>query len=100
SATFFQRLGATIRRLDAIGQKIIVLGPPMEFERSIPFLFAQYADEKLGDPDVRQFVMPGIFDLDERMQKAVTAASYISVLAAVCPERTCRALIAGIPIVW
>jgi hypothetical protein len=93
----------TIARLNTSGISVVLLGPPVQFMSRLPPMLVR-AHLRQIDPRPDDFVLPGIFMLDQKMKAALPAHekfSYVSVVDAVCPERQCPITIdGGIPLAW
>src|SRR5262249_49506739 len=85
------------------GISVVLLGPPVQFMSRLPPMLVR-AHLRRIDPRPVDFVLPGIFSLDQMMKAALPAHdkfSYVSVLDAVCPLRQCPiTLDGGIPLAW
>jgi peptidoglycan/LPS O-acetylase OafA/YrhL len=82
---------------------IIFLGPSIQYEESLPQLLASLALRAADLSDLRQLVKPKLFELDERMKTdlgAMPNVTYVSILAANCPDRKCPVLLGKIPLQW
>jgi peptidoglycan/LPS O-acetylase OafA/YrhL len=96
-------LKATIADLDALGIRVVLLGPAVQFTSRLPAMLLR---AHLRGAEIRadDFLLPDIFALDRMMQAALSAHdgfSYVSVIDAVCPDRQCPVTIDdGIPLSW
>jgi peptidoglycan/LPS O-acetylase OafA/YrhL len=82
---------------------IILLGPSIQYEESLPQLLASLALRGTVISDLPQLVIPKIFELDQRMKTdlgAMPNVTYVSILAANCPDRRCPLMIGKIPMQW
>jgi peptidoglycan/LPS O-acetylase OafA/YrhL len=82
---------------------IILLGPSIQYEEPLPQLLASFALRGTDNSDLPQLVKPAIFELDRRMKAdfaAMPNVTYVSVLAANCPDQRCPLLIGKIPVQW
>jgi peptidoglycan/LPS O-acetylase OafA/YrhL len=96
-------LRQTIARINDLGIKVVLLGPPVQFKSRLPSMLLR-AQLRQVDPLASDLVLPEIFALDRMMQAALPAQnlfSYVSVLDAICPARQCPLTIdGGIPLAW
>jgi hypothetical protein len=96
-------LRQTVARLNEQGIAVTLLGPSVQFRARLPSMLARALLRRIeARPD--DFVLPGIFSLDQMMKAALPAHekfSYISVTDAVCPSRQCPlTLDGGVPLAW
>ncbi len=96
-------LRQTISRLNELGIAVTLLGPAVQFRARLPSMLARAHLRQIeAHPD--DFVLGGIFSLDQMMRAALPAHekfSYISITDAVCPLRQCPlALDGGVPLAW
>jgi len=90
-------LRQTIAKLKDLGVPVVLLGPAVQFRARLPSMLMR-AHLRQVDARSDDFVRPDIFALDQNMQAALPADdkfSYVSVLAAVCPERQCPLTVDG-----
>jgi peptidoglycan/LPS O-acetylase OafA/YrhL len=96
-------LRQTISRLSELGMAVVVLGPAVQFRARLPSMLMR-AHLRQIEARPEDFVLPGIFALDQMMNAALPAHatfSYLSVVDAVCPARQCPlTLDGGIPLSW
>jgi len=96
-------LRQTLSKLDALGIRVVLLGPPVQFRSRLPSMLMR-AHLRGVEPRPEDFVLPDIFLLDQKMKAALPAHerfSYISVVDAVCPSRQCPITVdGGIPLAW
>jgi peptidoglycan/LPS O-acetylase OafA/YrhL len=93
----------TISKLNERGILVELLGPAVQFRSRLPSMLMR-ADLRRAEALSDDFVLPDIFDLDQKMKAALPAHegfSYVSVVDAVCPERHCPLTIDdGVPLAW
>ncbi len=93
----------TISKLTGLGIAVVLLGPAVQFKARLPSMLMR-AHLRHVDADPKEFVLPDIFSLDQKMKAALPAHekfSYISVVDAICPSRQCPLTIGGgIPLSW
>ncbi len=93
----------TISKLTGLGIAVVLLGPAVQFKARLPSMLMR-ANLRHVDADPKEFVLPDIFSLDQKMKAALPAHekfSYISVVDAICPSRQCPLTIGGgIPLSW
>ncbi len=93
----------TILKLNGLGTPVVLLGPAVQFKARLPSMLMR-AHLRHVDADPKEFVLPDIFILDQKMKAALPAHekfSYISVVDAICPSRQCPLTIeGGIPLSW
>jgi hypothetical protein len=95
-------LGATIARLSAVGIRVVLLGPAVQFRSRLPSMLAR-ANLRNAEARADAMILPDIFVLDRMMQAALPKAggfSYVSVVDAICPARQCPLTVDGIPLSW
>ncbi|WJR76056.1 acyltransferase family protein [Bradyrhizobium sp. NP1] len=96
-------LRSTIARLRAMGIRVVLLGPAVQYRARLPSMLAR-AERRGIDAKPDDLVLADIFALDRMMAAALPNAdgfAYISVVDAVCPARQCPLTIAdGIPVSW
>jgi peptidoglycan/LPS O-acetylase OafA/YrhL len=96
-------LKQTISALNAAGTAVVLLGPAVQFRTRLPSMLMR-AQLRQVEPRPDDFVLPDIFQLDEKMKAALPAQekfSYVSVLDTVCPTRQCPLTVnGGIPLSW
>jgi peptidoglycan/LPS O-acetylase OafA/YrhL len=94
-------LRQTISRLNELGMTVMLLGPSVQFRARLPSMLTR-AHLRQIEARADDFVLPGIFSLDQMMKVALPAHekfSYISVTDAVCPLRQCPLTLGeGIPL--
>jgi hypothetical protein len=94
-------LRQTISRLNELGIAVMLLGPSVQFRARLPSMLAR-AHLRQIEARADDFVLPGIFSVDQMMKAALPAHekfSYVSVVDAVCPARQCPLTIGeGIPL--
>jgi hypothetical protein len=82
---------------------VVLLGPAVQFKARLPSMLMR-AHLRHVDADPKEFVLPDIFILDQKMNAALPAQekfSYVSVVDAICPSRQCPLTIdGGIPLSW
>ena len=93
----------TISKLTGLGIAVVLLGPAVQFKARLPSMLMR-ANLRHVDADPKEFVLPDIFSLDQKMKAALPAHekfSYTSVVDAICPSRQCPLTIGGgIPLSW
>ncbi len=96
-------LRQTISRLNELGMAVVLLGPAVQFRARLPSMLMR-AHLRQIEARPEDFVLPGIFALDQMMKTALPAQakfSYISVVDAVCPARQCPLTVdGGVPLSW
>jgi hypothetical protein len=103
SATAFFMSPPRAREFLLGGIPAVLLGPAVQFRSRLPSMLMR-ADLRHAEARSDDFVLPDIFDLDQKMKAALPAHegfSYVSVVDAVCPERQCPLTIdGGVPLAW
>jgi hypothetical protein len=82
---------------------IILFGPSIQYEEPVPQLLASFELRGVDDTRLPQLVKPAIFELDRRMKAdfaTMPNVTYVSILAANCPEQRCPLMIGKIPMEW
>jgi len=96
-------LRGTIAKINALGIRVALLGPPVQFRGRLPLMLLRL---HLRGVPVRadDLLLFDVFALDTRMQAALPASdkfSYVSVLDAMCPARQCPVTLdGGVPLAW
>ena len=93
----------TISKLNGLGVAVMLLGPAVQFKARLPSMLMR-AHLRHVDADPKEFVLPDIFILDQKMKAALPVHekfSYVSVVDAICPTRQCPLTIdGGVPLSW
>jgi hypothetical protein len=96
-------LRQTISKLNELGIAVTLLGPAVQFRARLPSMLMR-AHLRQIEARPEDFVLPGIFSLDQMMKTALPSHekfSYISVVDAICPARKCPlTLDGGVPLSW
>jgi peptidoglycan/LPS O-acetylase OafA/YrhL len=82
---------------------IILFGPSIQYEETVPQLLASFALRGADNSHLPQLVKPAIFELDRRMKadfSTMPNVTYVSILAANCPDQRCPLLIGKTPMQW
>jgi peptidoglycan/LPS O-acetylase OafA/YrhL len=82
---------------------IILLGPSIQYEESVPQLLASFALRGADESRLPQLVKPAVFKLDRRMKAdfdKLPDITYVSILDANCPDHRCPLMIGKIPVQW
>jgi hypothetical protein len=93
-------LRLTLARLSEAGIPVVLLGPAVQFRARLPSMLARATLRGLT-PDPAAFVRSDIFALDQAMQAALPTGeglSYVSILSAVCDQRSCPLTEGGVPL--
>jgi peptidoglycan/LPS O-acetylase OafA/YrhL len=80
----------TVQYVRPLTGRVIVLGPPVEYDQSFPLLLARSIE--LGEPALPlKHLLPGPKELDRAYRKPLTraGAEYFSVYRATCPDDAC-----------
>lgn len=88
-------LEPTLAELRRRGQHVILLGPVPRYDSDLPRLL--FFDRAGSDTLARSSLDQSIWPIDARMRRiaATHGASYVSPLAALCPQRHCRVYATG-----
>jgi peptidoglycan/LPS O-acetylase OafA/YrhL len=95
------RLPGTIDSLRQHAETVIVLGPTVEYRKSLPVILSQFSDYE-GQLSAK-FMDEQKFEFSDEMRKTVekAGASYVSIVEAVCPNGKCTVVSSsGEPMVW
>jgi peptidoglycan/LPS O-acetylase OafA/YrhL len=96
-------LKKTIAALTPSGTRVVLAGPAVQFRSELPSMLIR-AHLRGVEARADDFVLPDIFDLDEKMRAALPDSeqfTYLSVLDAACPARQCPLMLGGgVPIAW
>ncbi|CCD97122.1 conserved membrane hypothetical protein [Bradyrhizobium sp. ORS 375] len=93
-------LRLTLARLSEAGIPVVLLGPAVQFRARLPSMLAR-ATLRGVTPDPAAFVRSDIFELDQAMQAALPSGeglSYVSILSAVCVQRSCPLTVGDVPL--
>src|SRR5262249_54278174 len=97
---FISRLRKTVIELSNIGIDVMLIGPPIRYRDPLPKILSQFALSGLEHFHSSQFVDGHGFEIDARMHADFSNMSrvhYLSVPHSVCEDRSCPALIDGVP---
>jgi hypothetical protein len=100
---FMGRLRMTVIEISNIGVDVILIGPPIRYRDPLPHILSRFAVSGLEHFHSSQFVIGRGFELDARMKAEFSnmpRVHYLSVLGWVCQQRSCPALIDGVPMQW
>jgi len=90
-------LAETVNYISKYADKVVVLGPTIEYEGDLPVLLARGTLQK--NTDLRHFLNPAQKITDTEMQKILsgTKARYFSVYSTVCPDEANKPCIQEAP---
>jgi peptidoglycan/LPS O-acetylase OafA/YrhL len=94
-----RKIANTISVLNSYTDRVLVFGPTIEYVQDVPSLLARERIRGEGR-DISRYVDQARYATDKILERAVSeaGASYISLIAAECPEKECDAEIEnGIP---
>ena len=94
-----------VRDLLRAGQKVVVVGPSLEFRGNLPTLLASNRSSLFAKPpSSAHWLADYATAMDGKMRElfaGLPQALYISPIAEVCPQQTCPVLMDGaVPIAW
>ena len=98
TGAFHESLRATVKRLNDIGVRTIVLGPPVQWRQPLPQLLAREIERKAQPIDTRALVSEPQFGVDQRLAGDLPGVRYISILDAACPSHRCPAFAGDVPL--
>ncbi len=87
-----KNLLATVTLLKKYTDRVIVLGPVIQYSQALPALLARFAD---GEKELRQLKKARLYEqiaeIDGRVKSALrdSPAAYYSVLEIICPKKQC-----------
>ncbi len=88
----------------AIGVPVVLIGPSIQFKGRLPAMLLRAAMRNIEPLSANEFMIEGLFDLDENMKAALSSTpnlSYVSSLAVTCPAGVCPLIVDnGAPITW
>jgi hypothetical protein len=102
-AHFRDQLRKTISFLEALGIKVVLLGPSIQYTEALPRLVARSALPGYPKLALDAYLQPAIFTLDRAMKSDFDRANtaYISIVDSLCPDRVCPTLVrATVPLLW
>lgn len=100
---FVGQLRKTAIEISNIGVQVILIGPPIIYRDRLPRILSQFAVSGLENFHSARFVVGRGFQIDARMSadfSNMPRVHYLSVLRSVCQDRSCPAVIDGVPVQW
>ena len=98
--TFLKSLRATLKRLNDVGIRTIVIGPPIRWRQPLPTLLAARLERNEGPIDTRTIVFEPDFAADANLKAALPGVPYISILDTVCPSHRCPDFAGDVPLTF
>ncbi len=96
-------LRGTIARLNGLGIRVVLLGPPVQFKARLPQMLLRL-HLRQAEAHADDLLLPDVFALDAKMRAALLKGgrfTYVSVLNAMCPARQCPVTLDGdVPLAW
>lgn len=97
-------LRSTLAFLAQRVDRVILLGPPLEYEKPLPLLLVRYFQDQDSIPfSPNRLLSSERISLDRMLDETLqsTSAEYYSLISAQCPAETCSALTeSGVPIAF
>jgi peptidoglycan/LPS O-acetylase OafA/YrhL len=100
---FVTGLRKTVIEISDTGVDVILIGPPIRYRDPLPQILSRFALSGLEHFHSSQFVVGRGFEIDARMSddfSNMPRVHYLSVLRSLCRDRSCPALIDGVPMQW
>ena len=96
-------LRGTIARLNRLGIRVVLLGPPVQFKARLPQMLLRL-HLRQAEAHADDLLLPDVFALDAKMRATLLKGgrfTYVSVINAMCPARQCPVTLDGdVPLAW